>query len=91
MKRLAKTHTTYQDASALLVIIDGGQVQSGTSMFAALLNIDDIAVLTHHPKGLHFVQLGGQVHWCLLLLVQHSRIHWAVRIVGKIYFEVQSG
>jgi len=78
MVRLAMTHTTYQDASALLVIVNGRQMQGGPAVLPALLDIDDIPVLTHDPQGLHLIQLGGQVHWRLFLLIQHSSIHWSV-------------
>lgn len=80
MKRLAMTHTTYQDASALLVIVNGRQMESRPAMFPALLYIDYVPVLTHHPETLHLVQLRGQVHGSLFLFVENSRIHWTVNI-----------
>lgn len=83
MERLARTHTTYQDASALLVVIDGRQVEGGASMLPALLDVDHIPVLTHHPQRLDLVQLGGQVHGRLLLLIQDSSVHRTERNVKR--------
>lgn len=80
MKRLAMTHTTYQDASALFMIVNRRQMESRPAVFPALLYIDDVPVLTHHPETLHLVELGGQVHGCLFLFVEDSRIHWTVNI-----------
>lgn len=76
--KAAGTHSTYQDAGTLLVIIDGRQMQCGASMFATLLYVDHVAILTHHTQRLHLVQLRGQVHRRLLLLVEHARVHGAV-------------
>lgn len=78
VRRLRGTHSTYQDAGTLLVIIDGRQMQCGASMFATLLYVDHVAILTHHTQRLHLVQLRGKVHRCLLLLVEHARVHGAV-------------
>lgn len=71
------THSTYQDAGTLLVIIDGGQMQCSASMLPALLYIDHIPILSHHTQRLHLVQLRGQMHRSLLLLVEHARVHGA--------------
>lgn len=82
------THSTYQDAGTLLVIVDGCQMQCGASMLAALLYIDHVAILAHHAQRLHLVQLGGKMHWRLLLLVEHARVHGAVDERGT---EIETG
>lgn len=72
------THSTYQDTSAFLMIVDSGQMQSGTPMLASLLYVDDIAMLTHDAQALDLVQLGGQMDGRLLLIVQYARINRTV-------------
>lgn len=74
------THTTYQDTGALLVIVDGSQMECSASMLAALLYIDDIAILAHHTQRLDLVQLRGQVHRRLFLIIQDARIDRTVQI-----------
>lgn len=88
------THSTYQDAGTLLVIIDGCQMQCSASMLPALLYIDHIPILSHHTQRLHLVQLRGQMHRSLLLLVEHARVHGAGErereLVGA-ELEIESG
>lgn len=75
VQRLRVTHSTYQDAGTLLVIIDGRQMQCSASMFATLLYVDHVAILTHDTQRLHLVQLRGKMHRRLLLLIEHARVH----------------
>lgn len=41
-------YPTYQNASAILVIVDSGQMQRGPAMLAALLNVNAFPIFAHH-------------------------------------------
>lgn len=59
------------------MVVDGGQMQRGAPVLAALLDVYLGAVVAHDPERLHLVQLGGHVDRRLLLLVQNARVHAA--------------
>lgn len=56
-----KSEIAHQNPSAFLVVVDSRQMQCCTTMLSALLDVEDVPVLSHHLQSLNFVKLGGQV------------------------------
>lgn len=65
----------YQNSGTLIVVVDGCQMQSSASMFAALLYVDDIAILAHSTESIHLIKFRSQVNRCLFLVIEYSRVH----------------
>lgn len=63
------------------MVVDGGNMQSSSSVFAALLNVELVPILDHSIKGIDFVQFGGHVDRCLFLFVKDRSVDVATTII----------
>lgn len=69
---------TYQNSCTFLVIVNRRQMQSGSAVLAAFLNIDYAPIVSHHFQCGHFVEFSRQMNWRLLLLVQNICTYTAI-------------
>lgn len=75
---MAEHYPTYQYARTLLMIVDGGQMECGASVFAALLDVDDVAKAAHDLERVDAIQFGGHVNRGQFLFVENAGIHRSV-------------
>jgi hypothetical protein len=55
------------------------------SVFTALLDINDATMLAHDLKGIHSIQLGGQMDGCQVFLIQNASVDATAKRKRKIY------
>jgi hypothetical protein len=60
---------THQNPGALFVVVDGGDVEGGSTVLAPLQDVDLLLVPPHHLQYRHLVKLGYQVDGRLFFLV----------------------